>query len=137
MNTHALPTADSDYQTIRASIRYLSETGPDVLDLPRFARALGLTERQLTDLFRRWCGLSPKSFAQAVALDHAKSLLTQRASVLDTTFEVGLSSSLAPARSFRHLRSHATGGLSRQGGRYRHDLGCGALPLRHRCGHSN
>jgi AraC family transcriptional regulator of adaptative response/methylated-DNA-[protein]-cysteine methyltransferase len=77
---------------IRAAIRHLSENGPDVADLPRFALALGLNERQLTDLFRRWCGLSPKSFAQAVALDHAKSLLRAKQSVLDTTYEVGLSS---------------------------------------------
>jgi AraC family transcriptional regulator of adaptative response/methylated-DNA-[protein]-cysteine methyltransferase len=82
----------SDYGTVQAAIAYLSEAGPDELDLPRFSRALGLTERQLTDLFRRWCGLSPKSFAQAVALDHAKALLTERESVLDTTYEVGLSS---------------------------------------------
>ena len=81
-----------DYDTIRAAIRYLSENGPDEADFGQFARALGLSERQLTDLFRRWCGLSPKSFAQAVALDHAKSLLRDRASVLDTTYEVGLSS---------------------------------------------
>jgi AraC family transcriptional regulator of adaptative response/methylated-DNA-[protein]-cysteine methyltransferase len=82
----------SDYDTIRAAIRYLSENGPDVADVGRFAKSLGLTERQLTDLFRRWCGLSPKSFAQAVALDHAKFLLRQKQSVLDTTYEVGLSS---------------------------------------------
>ena len=65
----------ADYETVRAAIAYLSESWPDETDLPRFARALGLTERQLTDLFRRWCGLTPKSFAQAVALDHAKKLL--------------------------------------------------------------
>jgi AraC family transcriptional regulator of adaptative response/methylated-DNA-[protein]-cysteine methyltransferase len=82
----------SDYETVRAAISYLSEAGPDEIDLPRFARALGKTERQLTDTFRRWCGLSPKSFAQAVALDHAKALLRERESVLDTTYEVGLSS---------------------------------------------
>ncbi|MCP8882918.1 bifunctional helix-turn-helix domain-containing protein/methylated-DNA--[protein]-cysteine S-methyltransferase [Devosia sp. XJ19-1] len=92
MNQHIPLAPDSDYDTIRAAIRYLSENGPDATDLGRFARALGLTERQLTDLFRRWCGLSPKSFAQAVALDHAKSLLREKASVLDTTYEVGLSS---------------------------------------------
>jgi len=92
MNQHQTLTPDSDYDTIRAAIRYLSENGPDSTDLARFARALGLSERQLTDLFRRWCGLSPKSFAQAVALDHAKSLLREKASVLDTTYEVGLSS---------------------------------------------
>lgn len=92
MNQMIPPASAGDYDTIRAAIRYLSETGPDETDLPRFARALGLTERQLTDLFRRWCGLSPKSFAQAVALNHAKALLRDQASVLDATYEVGLSS---------------------------------------------
>ena len=86
--THMTPA--TDYDTIRAAIRYLSENGPDGTDLARFARGLGMTERQLTELFRRWCGLSPKSFAQAVALDHATSLLRARESVLDTTYEVGL-----------------------------------------------
>lgn len=92
MNQLATLAPDSDYDIIRAAIRYLSENGPDETHLESFARGLGLTERQLTDLFRRWCGLSPKSFAQAVALDHAKSLLRDQASVLDTTYEVGLSS---------------------------------------------
>ena len=92
MNQMTRMTPSSDYDTIRAAIRYLSENGPDVADLSRFALSLCLSERQLTDLFRRWCGLSPKSFAQAVALDHAKSLLRQKESVLDTTYEVGLSS---------------------------------------------
>lgn len=82
----------SDYEAVRAAIRFLSDNGPDEADLPAFARAMGYTDRQLTDLFRRWCGLTPKSFAQAVALDHAKSLLADRQTVLDTTFEVGLSS---------------------------------------------
>ena len=89
---HDTLIANSDYETVRAAIAYLSETQPDEIDLPRFSRALGLTERQLTDLFRRWCGLSPKSFAQCVALDHAKKLLAANESVLDTTYEVGLSS---------------------------------------------
>src|SRR5690606_9928121 len=85
-------TPQSGYETVRAAIAYLSEVGPEALDLPRFARALGLTERQLVDRFRAWCGLSPKSFAQAVALDHAKRLLSEKESVLSTTYEVGLSS---------------------------------------------
>jgi len=92
MNQMLPVDAASDYDTIRAAIRYLSETGPDLADMAGFAAALGLSERQLVALFRRWCGLSPKSFAQAVALDHAKSLLMQRESVLDTTYAVGLSS---------------------------------------------
>jgi AraC family transcriptional regulator of adaptative response/methylated-DNA-[protein]-cysteine methyltransferase len=92
MTKHQTFTPQDDYETVRAAIAYLSETGPEDVDLNRFARSLGMTERQLTDLFRRWCGLSPKSFAQAVALDRAKLLLADRASVLSTTYEIGLSS---------------------------------------------
>jgi AraC family transcriptional regulator of adaptative response/methylated-DNA-[protein]-cysteine methyltransferase len=45
----------------------------------------------LHHLFRRWAGLTPKAFLQALTLDHARALLRSSASVLDTTFEVGLS----------------------------------------------
>ena len=92
MTQHQTFTPADDYETVRAAIAYLSETGAEDVDLARFSRSLGMTERQLTDLFRRWCGLSPKSFAQAVALNHAKRLLADKASVLSTTYEVGLSS---------------------------------------------
>jgi AraC family transcriptional regulator of adaptative response/methylated-DNA-[protein]-cysteine methyltransferase len=92
MTQHQTFTPADDYETVRAAVAYLSETGAEDVDLARFARSLGMTERQLTDLFRRWCGLSPKSFAQAVALNHAKRLLADKASVLSTTLEVGLSS---------------------------------------------
>ena len=92
MTQHQTLTPLDDYETVRAAIAYLSETGAEDVDLPRFARSLGMTERQLTDLFRRWCGLTPKSFAQAVALDHARQLLADRTSVLSTAYAVGLSS---------------------------------------------
>lgn len=92
MTQHQSLTPATDYETVRAAIAYLSETPAESVDLPQFARALGMSARQLVELFRRWCGLSPKSFAQAVALDHAKRLLAERASVLDATYEVGLSS---------------------------------------------
>src|SRR5687767_12368373 len=92
MTQQSVFTPASSYETVRAAIAYLSEVGPDELDLNRFARALGMSERRLTSHFRDWCGLTPKSFAQAVALDHAKRLLREKESVLDTTYEVGLSS---------------------------------------------
>jgi AraC family transcriptional regulator of adaptative response/methylated-DNA-[protein]-cysteine methyltransferase len=92
MTNQQVFTPDSDYEAVRAAIAYLSEAPADAVDLAGFSRALGRTDRQLTELFRRWCGLTPKSFAQAVALDHAKRLLQARESVLDTTYAVGLSS---------------------------------------------
>lgn len=92
MNDLSKIAPPADYETIQSAIRYLTETDADAVDIPDFANALRMNERQLTDLFRRWCGLSPKSFAQAVALDHAKHLLRDDATVLTTAYEVGLSS---------------------------------------------
>ena len=79
------------YATIARAIEYLSTPGPEAGDIAGLAHALSMSERQLVEMFRRWCGLTPKSFAQAVALDHARKLLRENMSVLDTTFEVGLS----------------------------------------------
>ncbi|MBN16130.1 MAG: 6-O-methylguanine DNA methyltransferase [Pelagibacterium sp.] len=84
-------TTDETYRTIAQAIEYLSMPGPEASDIAGLANALSMTERQLVDMFRRWCGLTPKSFAQAVALDHARKLLRDNMSVLDTTYELGLS----------------------------------------------
>ncbi len=88
MNTHS----SSDYQHVQDAIAYLADRKPGEIDFDAFSKSLGCTKRQLGDLFQRWCGLSPKSFVQAVALDHAKNLLADNASVLDTTYEIGMSS---------------------------------------------
>ncbi|MGB8527625.1 MAG: methylated-DNA--[protein]-cysteine S-methyltransferase, partial [Rhodoplanes sp.] len=55
------------------------------------ARAVGLSADGLTVLFRRWAGLTPKAFLQAITLDRARKLLRDSASVLDAAYEVGLS----------------------------------------------
>ncbi|WP_244640569.1 methylated-DNA--[protein]-cysteine S-methyltransferase [Pelagibacterium lentulum] len=88
------PLAMSDaqtYRTIAKAIEYLSTPGPEAGDIAGLAHALSMSERALVDLFRHWCGLTPKTFAQAVALDHARRLLRENMTVLDATFEVGLS----------------------------------------------
>jgi AraC family transcriptional regulator of adaptative response/methylated-DNA-[protein]-cysteine methyltransferase len=92
MTQHSQLSPADDYETVRAAIAYLSTNDAESADVAAFARSIGLSERQLTALFRRWCGLSPKSFAQAVTLDHARRLLAERESVLATTHAVGLSS---------------------------------------------
>ena len=55
------------------------------------AEAAGVTPTELHHLFRRWAGLTPKAFLQALTLDGARQLLRDSASVLDATYEVGLS----------------------------------------------
>jgi AraC-like DNA-binding protein len=45
-----------------------------------------------TLLFSRWAGTSPKRFLQFLTIQHAKQLLADSQSVLDATYEAGLSS---------------------------------------------
>ena len=81
----------ADYDCVRRAIAFISERYGDQPSLDEIAAHVGLTPVQLQRLFRRWAGLSPKSFLQAVMLDHARRLLRDSASLLDTAYEVGLS----------------------------------------------
>lgn len=81
-----------DYDTIRRSIEYLTLHWQEQPTLDELASHVSLSSFHLQKLFTRWTGgLSPKGFVQAVTLDHAKRLLDQSASILETSFEVGLS----------------------------------------------
>jgi AraC family transcriptional regulator of adaptative response/methylated-DNA-[protein]-cysteine methyltransferase len=82
-----------DYDLVRRAIQFLSETWIEQPDLDRLARHLSLSPAHVQKLFKRWCGLSPKEFVQALTLDHARRLLEGSTSVLATAHEVGLSGS--------------------------------------------
>ena len=80
-----------DYGLVRRAIAFLSETWEEQPDLDRLSNHLGLSQQHCQKLFKRWCGLSPKEFVQAVTADHARALLADSASVLECAHEVGLS----------------------------------------------
>ena len=80
-----------DYELVRRAIAFLSGTWAEQPSLDRLAEHLGLSPAHTQKLFKRWCGLSPKEFVQAVTVDHARGLLEGSASVLDAAYQVGLS----------------------------------------------
>jgi AraC family transcriptional regulator of adaptative response/methylated-DNA-[protein]-cysteine methyltransferase len=80
-----------DYDLIRRAIAFLSESWTEQPSLDRLAAHLGLSPAHCQKLFKRWCGLSPKEFVQAITVDHARALLQGSASVFDAALEVGLS----------------------------------------------
>jgi AraC family transcriptional regulator of adaptative response/methylated-DNA-[protein]-cysteine methyltransferase len=86
-----IPPQASDYEIVRRSIEYISRRWREQPSLERIAAHVGMKPLSLQRLFTRWAGLSPKGFLQAVTLDHARKLLSDRASVLDASYEVGLS----------------------------------------------
>jgi AraC family transcriptional regulator of adaptative response/methylated-DNA-[protein]-cysteine methyltransferase len=86
-----LDTAGFDYATVRRAIAHISEAFRDQPEVADIAAAAGVSEPDLHALFRRWAGLSPKAFLQAVTLDHARRMLKDSASVLDVAYDTGLS----------------------------------------------
>ena len=86
-----LMRANDDYAVVRRAIAYISEHWRAQPEVEQVAHAVGVTPDELHHLFRRWAGLTPKAFLQAITLDAARKLLRDSASVLDATYEVGLS----------------------------------------------
>jgi AraC family transcriptional regulator, regulatory protein of adaptative response / methylated-DNA-[protein]-cysteine methyltransferase len=86
-----LTHATADYDIVRRAIAYLSEHWRAQPEIEAIAAAAGVSASELHHLFRRWAEITPKAFLQALTLDHARRLLRDSASVLDASFEVGLS----------------------------------------------
>ena len=81
--TDAPGAALRDYDAVRRAIAFISENWRSQPPIAAMADSAGVTSDELHHLFRRWAGLTPKLFMQALTLDHAKGLLRNSASVLD------------------------------------------------------
>src|SRR6202051_4759539 len=86
-----LHEAAADYDVVRRAIGHIRSHWRDQPEIDAIAEAASVTPTELHHLFRRWAGLTPKAFLQALTLDGARQLLRDSASVLDATYEVGLS----------------------------------------------
>ena len=87
----SLTDAAADYDVVRRAIGHIRGHWREQPEIDAIAEAAGVTPTELHHLFRRWAGLTPKAFLQALTLDGARQLLRDSASVLDATYEVGLS----------------------------------------------
>ena len=79
------------YHRIARAIEALYAAAPAQPPLAELAGAAGLSPAHFQRVFKAHAGVSPKRFAQALALDHAKRALEDGASVLDAAFDAGLS----------------------------------------------
>lgn len=86
-----LDDAARDYARVAQAIAFIDAHRRDQPDLAAVAAAIGLSPAHAQRLFTRWAGVSPKRFLGVLTFDHARALLRQSASVLDTALEVGLS----------------------------------------------
>ena len=86
-----LTTSQGDYEIVRRILALITEDWRNQPGIEAIADHVGLTTDETHLVFRRWCGLTPKAFLQAVTLDQAKRLLRQDANLLDAALDLGLS----------------------------------------------
>lgn len=90
----------TDYARVARAIGFLTERVHDQPELADVAKAVGLSAGRTQRLFKRWAGVSPKRFLEFLTVEHAKQLLDRSVSVLETSYETGLS---GPGRLHDHF----------------------------------
>ena len=81
-----------DYVLIEQAIEYVESNAQRQPELDEIAAAVGLSEYHFQRVFTRWAGISPKRFLQFLTKENAKQLLDRSENLMDTTYQVGLSS---------------------------------------------
>ena len=100
---------------MRRAIDRLDGTGGQDLTLEDIAREMNLSPAHFQRIFSRWAGISPKRFQQYLRLGHAKTLLRERFTTLETATSVGLSGNSRLHDMFIKWESMSPGDFARQG----------------------
>lgn len=80
------------YNVIGRAIEEIDAAGDTQLSLDELAGRMGMSAAHFQKLFSHWVGVSPKRYQQYLALSHAKTLLKERFTTLETAYSTGLSS---------------------------------------------
>jgi AraC family transcriptional regulator of adaptative response/methylated-DNA-[protein]-cysteine methyltransferase len=78
------------YNVIARAIR-LIDASPAGLTLEGLAAQMGMSAAHFQRTFSQWVGVSPKRYQQYLTHDHARHMLTDHATLLDTAHRAGLS----------------------------------------------
>jgi AraC family transcriptional regulator of adaptative response/methylated-DNA-[protein]-cysteine methyltransferase len=85
------------------------------LSLDELAGRMQLSPSHFQRLFSAWVGVSPKRYQQYLTLDHARSLLCDRHTVLDTAEAMGLSGTGRLHDLFLRWEAMSPGDVARRG----------------------
>lgn len=78
------------YRLIARALAEIDAGGP-ALTLDGLAARMGMSVAHFQRLFSHWVGVSPKRYQQYLTLDHARQMLAERHTVLETALAAGLS----------------------------------------------
>lgn len=78
------------YNVIRRALEVIDEHGSDIA-LEQLASEMGMSPAHFHRLFSAWVGVSPKRYQQYLRLEHAKTLLSDKFTTLETANAIGVS----------------------------------------------
>ena len=81
----------ADYAVVRKAIEFISTRWREQPSIEAIADHVGLSASHFQHVFKRWAGLTPKAFLQAITIERARERLRDSASVLEAAYDVGLS----------------------------------------------
>ena len=103
------------FDVMRRAITYIDAAGDSPLSLDDIAGHMGMSPAHFQRLFTQWVGISPKRYQQYLTLDHAKTLLRDRFTTLETADEIGLSGSGRLHDLFVKWEAMSPGEFAKQG----------------------
>ncbi len=78
------------YAVIDRALKLIDDGGPG-MTLDDLAERMNMSPAHFQRVFSQWVGVSPKRYQQYLTLDHARHLLADRFTVLETSLATGLS----------------------------------------------
>jgi len=102
------------YQVMRRAID-LIDKAEDPMQLEQIASKMGMSAAHFQRLFSRWVGVSPKRYQQYLMLGHAKTLMRDRFTTLETAHSLGLSGTGRLHDLFLRWESMSPGEFARKG----------------------
>ena len=85
------PSEDSYHYGVIGRALAILDAAPPGMTLDDLAARMGMSPAHFQRVFSQWVGVSPKRYQQYLTLDHARRLLAERFSVLETSLSTGLS----------------------------------------------
>ncbi|WP_322890146.1 MULTISPECIES: bifunctional helix-turn-helix domain-containing protein/methylated-DNA--[protein]-cysteine S-methyltransferase [unclassified Yoonia] len=103
------------YNVMRRAIALIDAAGDAPLSLADLAAQMQMSPAHFQRLFSSWVGVSPKRYQQYLTLSHAKTLLRERFTTLDTAHAIGLSGSGRLHDLFLRWEAMSPGDYARDG----------------------
>ena len=87
-----MPILDTTYKQIEKAIKYIDENFKEHPSVDEVAKNIGMSKYHFIRVFKEYVGVTPKQFLHCVTLNYAKEHIKESKSILDSSLDIGLSS---------------------------------------------